>query len=71
MDVNAAATKRVNHLKLTRLVARNFETLGVPPDDAEIAARVLVAADLRGVDTHGVIRLARAPGMSNGCAKAR
>ena len=56
MDANAADMRRVNQLKLTRLVARSFEKLGVPADDAEIAAKVLVAADLRGVDTHGVIR---------------
>ena len=56
MDANFVDAKRVNHLKLTRLVARSFEKLGVAPDDADIAARVLVAADLRGVDTHGVIR---------------
>jgi LDH2 family malate/lactate/ureidoglycolate dehydrogenase len=56
MDANHAEMKRVNHLKLIRFVARSFEKLGVPADDAEIAARVLVAADLRGVDTHGVIR---------------
>jgi LDH2 family malate/lactate/ureidoglycolate dehydrogenase len=30
--------------------------VGVPAADAEIAANVLVASDLRGVDTHGVIR---------------
>ena len=47
---------RVNHLKLTRLVARSFEKLGVTTGDAETAANALVAADLRGVDTHGVIR---------------
>jgi LDH2 family malate/lactate/ureidoglycolate dehydrogenase len=56
VDANLADMKRVNHLKLTRLVARSFEKLGVPADDAEIAAEVLVASDLRGVDTHGVIR---------------
>ena len=33
-----------------------FEKLGVPRKDAEIAADALVMADLRGVDTHGVIR---------------
>jgi LDH2 family malate/lactate/ureidoglycolate dehydrogenase len=33
-----------------------FEKLGVPAADAQIAAETLVAADLRGVDTHGVIR---------------
>jgi LDH2 family malate/lactate/ureidoglycolate dehydrogenase len=58
MDANAADMRRVNQLKLTRLVARSFEKLGVPADDAEIAAKVLVAADLRGVDTHGVTALA-------------
>lgn len=47
---------RVNHEKLARFVERSFEKLGVPSKDAAIAANVLVAADLRGVDTHGVIR---------------
>jgi len=53
-DVNA--TKRIGHEKLTRFVQAAFEKLGVPHDDAQIAAETLVAADLRGVDTHGVIR---------------
>ena len=56
MDGNLEATKRVNHEKLTRFVSRSFEKLGVPAGDAEIAAKVLVASDLRGVETHGVIR---------------
>ncbi|HWP24239.1 MAG TPA: Ldh family oxidoreductase [Candidatus Binatia bacterium] len=47
---------RVNAEKLMRFVARSFERLGVTGEDAAIAAKVLVAADLRGVDTHGVIR---------------
>ncbi len=47
---------RINHEKLIRFVTRSFEKLGVPAGDAEIAANVLVASDLRGVDTHGVIR---------------
>jgi LDH2 family malate/lactate/ureidoglycolate dehydrogenase len=47
---------RVNHEKLIRFVSLSFEKLGVPASDAEIAANVLVASDLRGVDTHGVIR---------------
>lgn len=47
---------RVDHRKLTRFVAAAFEKLGVPPGDAAIGAKALVAADLRGVDTHGVIR---------------
>lgn len=56
MDVYSEDMKRVDHRRLTRLVKRNFEQLGVPEEDAAIAAEVLVAADLRGVDTHGVIR---------------
>lgn len=56
MDRNANEGKRVDHRKLTRFVSLAFEKLGVPSGDAPIAADVLVAADLRGVDTHGVIR---------------
>lgn len=47
---------RVDHERLIRFVSRAFEKLGVPAEDAAIAANVLVQADLRGVDTHGVIR---------------
>jgi L-2-hydroxycarboxylate dehydrogenase (NAD+) len=36
---------------------RFFTKLDVPAADAEIAAEVLLAADLRGVDSHGMIRL--------------
>lgn len=56
MANSAENLTRVNHEKLARFVARGFEKLGVPSEDAAIAAKVLVAADLRGVDTHGVIR---------------
>jgi L-2-hydroxycarboxylate dehydrogenase (NAD+) len=34
-----------------------FQKLGVPPDDARICADVLIAADLRGIESHGVGRL--------------
>jgi len=34
-----------------------FRNAGVPEADAEIAARCLVRADLRGVDTHGIVRI--------------
>jgi L-2-hydroxycarboxylate dehydrogenase (NAD+) len=56
METHAQQSIRVDHRKLTRFVGAAFEKLGVPPQDAEIAANVLVMADLRGVDTHGVIR---------------
>ena len=56
MAVNPDTNKRINHEKLTLFVQAAFEKLGVPAVDAQIAAETLVAADLRGVDTHGVIR---------------
>ncbi len=34
-----------------------FAAAGVPEADATIAARCLVRADLRGVDTHGIVRI--------------
>lgn len=42
---------------LRDFTARAFVTAGVPADEARIAADVLVTADLRGVDSHGVARL--------------
>ena len=56
MEHRTKGDTRVDHQKLTRFVSQAFQKLGVPENDAEIAAKVLVAADLRGVDTHGVIR---------------
>jgi LDH2 family malate/lactate/ureidoglycolate dehydrogenase len=35
-----------------------FEKIGCSPSDAEIASKVLLSADLRGIDSHGVARLA-------------
>ena len=40
-------------------VSEVFEKMGVPPDDASLAADVLVLADLRGVDSHGVSNMLR------------
>ena len=56
MEKAAEQMPRVDHRKLRRFVCTGFEKLGVSRVDAEIAANVLVQADLRGVDTHGVIR---------------
>src|SRR5580765_8854294 len=56
MATGVKASKRVNHERLVRFVQAAFEELGVPNADAQIGADALVAADLRGVDTHGVIR---------------
>jgi LDH2 family malate/lactate/ureidoglycolate dehydrogenase len=42
---------------LMTYVVRFFEHLRVPREDARITAEVLLAADLRGVNSHGIIRL--------------
>ena len=42
---------------LRAFCAQVFEHFGVPEDDAALAAEVLAAADLRGIDSHGVGRL--------------
>jgi LDH2 family malate/lactate/ureidoglycolate dehydrogenase len=38
-------------------IVRFFTRLDVPEEDARISAEILVAADLRGVESHGLIRL--------------
>jgi L-2-hydroxycarboxylate dehydrogenase (NAD+) len=42
---------------LKRFVSTVLEKVGVAPEDAAIVADVLVAADMRGVESHGVARL--------------
>ncbi|HUT19144.1 MAG TPA: Ldh family oxidoreductase [Anaerolineae bacterium] len=50
---------RVKRERLTSFCATIFERLGLPPADAQVAAKVLVAADARGIPSHGVARLER------------
>jgi LDH2 family malate/lactate/ureidoglycolate dehydrogenase len=42
---------------LQRFMADVFQALGTPPDEAQICADVLIASDLRGIESHGVGRL--------------
>ncbi|MCX6992419.1 MAG: Ldh family oxidoreductase [Kiritimatiellaeota bacterium] len=42
---------------LEKFMAKVFRGLGVPPGDAAICAKVLIAADKRGIDSHGINRL--------------
>jgi LDH2 family malate/lactate/ureidoglycolate dehydrogenase len=46
-----------------------FVALGVPVDDAGIAADILVHSDVLGIDSHGVARLAGHPGYVPGLKK--
>ena len=43
---------------LIDFVIRYMTKMGVPAEDAAIVGDVLVSADLRGVESHGLIRLA-------------
>jgi L-2-hydroxycarboxylate dehydrogenase (NAD+) len=48
----------VNAEKLTVFVTKVLQKVGVPEEDAQITANILVATDLRGIDSHGVGHLA-------------
>lgn len=50
---------RVKARTLTDFCIRVFQKLGITEDEARISANVLVIADLRGIDSHGVARLRR------------
>ena len=50
---------RVDAKKLIKFLTNVLQGLGVPEEDAQISARVLVATSLRGVDSHGIAHLAR------------
>jgi L-2-hydroxycarboxylate dehydrogenase (NAD+) len=52
-----SSDNRVPADRLAAFVVRAFSQAGVPAQDAEILAGLMVEADLRGSDTHGVIRL--------------
>jgi len=58
---NAATqpTRLVSAESLRAFCTQVFERLGVSHDDARITSDVLVLADLRGIDSHGVARLSR------------
>ncbi len=50
--------RRFDGTKLAAFCTAVLEKAGVPRENAEIVSRSLLAANLRGVDTHGVTRLA-------------
>ncbi|MBQ0825163.1 Ldh family oxidoreductase [Streptomyces tagetis] len=50
---------KIGHERLGAFVREAMSRAGSRPEDAEKVARVLVAADLNGVDSHGVARLRR------------
>ncbi len=53
----ATERPRIGADKLTDFAIRVLRKVGVPEEDAQITARMLVASDLRGMDSHGVAHL--------------
>jgi len=49
---------RIDAEKLINFSTKALQKLGVPEEDAQITAHILVTTDLRGVDSHGVNHLA-------------
>jgi len=54
----ATTSGTIDAKKLTDFTVRALKKVGVPEEDALITAGMLVTTDLRGVDSHGVARLA-------------
>ncbi len=50
-------SKKANPKKLRHFVSLAFQRVGVSPGDADLTAEILVDADLRGIDSHGVVNL--------------
>ena len=46
-----------SHEALKNFCIETFMKIGCPDDHAELAADVLISADLRGIDSHGVLKL--------------
>ncbi len=62
----------VPHDKLAAFCTACFEKLGLPPADARLVAETLVESNLRGVESHGVVRLPHyATRLRNGSIKPR
>lgn len=57
MNINAAGAVRVRAQALEDWVTAAFARCGVPGADARRTAAVLVRTNLRGIDTHGVMRV--------------
>ncbi|MCD4782944.1 MAG: Ldh family oxidoreductase [Candidatus Eremiobacteraeota bacterium] len=66
------AREIVNAYALRNFCAEVFQKMGVSEEDSRITADILVLADLRGVNSHGVARLKRyVDGLKNGVMLAQ
>jgi LDH2 family malate/lactate/ureidoglycolate dehydrogenase len=57
MSPETTAIPRIPAPQIAAFIARAFTAAGLPAADADTLAQLMVEADLRGSDTHGVIRL--------------
>ena len=63
---------RVSPTVLKSFCSEALEKLNVPSEDAQATAKVLVEADLRGIDSHGVARMSRyVSGIQQGMMRPR
>jgi L-2-hydroxycarboxylate dehydrogenase (NAD+) len=57
MDPTPSTERRFEASELEAFVARTLTAVGLPATDAERVARLMILADLRGADGHGIFRL--------------
>ena len=57
MTQNQSTDRRFQSSGLEAFVARALTVVGLPASDAEQVARLMILADLRGSDGHGIFRL--------------
>jgi L-2-hydroxycarboxylate dehydrogenase (NAD+) len=57
MSESATANPRVGITQLGGFITRALSSAGIPPDDARQVAALMVEADARGGDAHGIFRL--------------
>jgi L-2-hydroxycarboxylate dehydrogenase (NAD+) len=74
-DSPVAEHARYAHSDLHAFIVKVLEVHGLPPVDAAIAADALIAADLMGIDSHGIAHLpwhsGYVPGLRNGNVNPR
>src|SRR5207245_6130640 len=71
-DASMAETVTIHEKPLRHFCEQVLVKLGVPEEDARVTTDVLVVADLRGIDSHGVARLGRyVGGLKDGYMKPK
>ncbi|MDR3247240.1 MAG: Ldh family oxidoreductase, partial [Treponema sp.] len=49
----------ISRRELEKLCSGIFQNVGIPPEEAEDSAKILISADARGIRSHGVARIKR------------